>query len=256
MEFAPNIPHTEYASLPEAVLRQRAAEVGISFQNCPEPTSPAQPQIELDLIRDEILNLHDEIRNHFGAALQKAIRIGSHLSVVQEALKHERGYEDWIKDNLPFSERSARDYVLLHLHQRELIENKATRDQLSIRAALKLVRDSARAAKASTPEVCPPKIDESPADKAINTPRQILIIEAESQRIAQIVSALQATKQTSKDVRYLHFRISTPRPTLWIARLKLVLATGWQKLPALKKYLGLAPNRPERRDERFATEQQ
>lgn len=236
-------PHLKTLPSQEDALRQRAAEREISSLYTPEFKAHPQPDTDLDSIRNAILDLHQEIRDHFGVALQKGIEIGGKLNEVQAALKQTRGYEDWIRANLPFSVRSARDYVLLFLNQRELIENKASRDQLSVRGALKLIRDSAKQAEPCTPEAPPPKVEAPAEGKLSKHARVIVIIEAESTLVAQILSSLQTAKRTSKDVRYLQFRISAPGPARWIARSKLFLVARWKKLAQLKKFFEETPNR-------------
>ncbi len=61
----------------------------------------------------EITRLHNEIIGHLQTSLEKAIRIGELLTEQKAALKHGR-FLPWIKGNLPFSERTSRNYMRLY----------------------------------------------------------------------------------------------------------------------------------------------
>jgi hypothetical protein len=169
--------------------------------------APSLPKAILDLIREEIQELHNEIQNHVEAALHRALRVGGKLLEVQNALKHARIYGDWIDANLPFSARSARDYVTL-FRNRELIEHESSNDRLSIRASLKMIRDTAKAAEPRALEVCPLEIDildeevEPEEEEVRLAEREVLLIEAEPGIIGEIASLIRAAKRAGKDVKF------------------------------------------------------
>ncbi len=59
---------------------------------------------------EEITNLHSEIAPIFLTAFEKAVRIGEILTQVRGALKHGE-WLPWVSDHLPFSHRTAWDYL-------------------------------------------------------------------------------------------------------------------------------------------------
>ena len=61
----------------------------------------------------EIISLHNEISGYLKMSLEKAIRIGELLVEQKESLKHGK-FTPWIKDNLPFTDRTARNYMRLY----------------------------------------------------------------------------------------------------------------------------------------------
>ena len=68
---------------------------------------------------DEIKELHQEIGGYLKMTLDKAIRVGELLLIQKENLKHGE-WLPWIKENLPFSERLARDYMRFYDRREEL----------------------------------------------------------------------------------------------------------------------------------------
>jgi len=67
----------------------------------------------------EIVSLHSEIGGYLKITLDKAIRIGQLLSEQKASMKHGR-WLSWGKDNLPFLERSGRNYLRMYDHREEL----------------------------------------------------------------------------------------------------------------------------------------
>lgn len=62
---------------------------------------------------DEIRKLHNEIWSSLKSSLEKAIRIGQILNEQKENLEHGK-FTAWVKDNLPFTDRTARNYMRLY----------------------------------------------------------------------------------------------------------------------------------------------
>jgi hypothetical protein len=60
----------------------------------------------------EIQRLHGEILNSLKMSLEKGIRIGELLADQKEVLKHGE-FTAWVNDNLPFTDRTARNYMRL-----------------------------------------------------------------------------------------------------------------------------------------------
>ena len=69
-------------------------------------------QIEKSRI-NEIGTLHGEIVGHLKTSIEKAIRIGELLTEQKASLRHGE-FTPWIEGNLPFTDRTARNYMRLH----------------------------------------------------------------------------------------------------------------------------------------------
>jgi len=67
----------------------------------------------------EIARLHDEIGGHLRTSLAKAIRIGELLAQQKADLPH-GAFTAWITENLPFTDRTARNYMTLYEHREGL----------------------------------------------------------------------------------------------------------------------------------------
>lgn len=67
------------------------------------------PNIEKSRI-NEIVDLHNEISGFLKMSLEKAIRIGELLIEQKASLQHGQ-FGQWLRDNLPFSDRTARNYM-------------------------------------------------------------------------------------------------------------------------------------------------
>ena len=68
---------------------------------------------------DEIIKLHFEIYGHFKVSLDKAQRIGELLTEQKDKLEHGE-FIPWIKKSLPFSDRTARNYMRLYSERDQL----------------------------------------------------------------------------------------------------------------------------------------
>jgi hypothetical protein len=168
---------------------------------------PTQDLNALILAREEITQLHHDVQTHSEAALRKGIRIGGKLVGLQAQLKPFKNYEKWIKANLPFSPRTSRDYVTLY-RNRELIEHESSADSPSIRAALKLIADTAKAVTPVEISTCPLEInvdaeqvpeEEDPVKLA---DRETLLVEAEPGFIAELVTLIRRAKQAGHKIKF------------------------------------------------------
>ena len=75
---------------------------------------------------EEIRKLHDEILGSFRRSLVKAIRIGELLTKQQENLRHGE-FAGWVKDNLSFTDRTARNYMRLY-RERDRLKTETISD--------------------------------------------------------------------------------------------------------------------------------
>lgn len=72
---------------------------------------------------EEIFTLHESITTHAKKSLDSAIRIGELLSQIRGALKHGE-WLPWIKEQCPFSDHTARNYIYCFEHKNEFkLEN-------------------------------------------------------------------------------------------------------------------------------------
>lgn len=67
----------------------------------------------------EINRLHQEIENALKMSLANAIKIGKRLQEVKENLPH-GSFLPWIKENLTFSDQTARNYIKLYDNRNQL----------------------------------------------------------------------------------------------------------------------------------------
>lgn len=88
-----------------------------------------------DDISRKINLLHDEIKRNLLSTLNKALRIGQLLSIQKDKLKHGE-FTTWVKQNLPFSDRTARNYMRL-FRERDKLKTENVTD---LSKAYKLVR--------------------------------------------------------------------------------------------------------------------
>lgn len=84
----------------------------------------------------EIVRLHGEIVDSLRRSLDKAILIGELLTAQKKELKHGE-FGPWIADNLPFTDRSARNYMRL-FRQRARLKTENVSD---LAAAYKALAD-------------------------------------------------------------------------------------------------------------------
>ena len=92
-------------------------------------------QIQQSTIQ-EIVALHNEIDGHLRMSLEKAIRIGELLTEQKDSLKHGE-FTPWIKDNLPFTDRTARNYMRLY-KQKDRLKTETVSD---LKSAYQLIFD-------------------------------------------------------------------------------------------------------------------
>lgn len=68
----------------------------------------------------KIIQLHNEVAEALKMSLEKAILIGQLLTEQKEKLKHGE-FTTWINENLPFTDRTARNYIKLFNNKNRLI---------------------------------------------------------------------------------------------------------------------------------------
>jgi len=77
----------------------------------------------------DITLLYNEIAGHLRQSLEKAIRIGELLVEQKKSLKHGE-FTPWIEGNLPFTDRTARNYMRL-FNERDSIKTETVSDLTS-----------------------------------------------------------------------------------------------------------------------------
>jgi hypothetical protein len=74
---------------------------------------------------NQIITLHSEIRRHVGTMVQKAIHLGELLIAQKQKMQHGQ-FTQWIEKNLPFSARTAQNYMRLYRRREEIKNEKVS----------------------------------------------------------------------------------------------------------------------------------
>jgi len=115
-------------------------------------TRPGSSKIEkenslsVDRIAIRIIELHDSVIGGMRNVLQNSILIGEELSKKKQELGH-GNWIPWIDSNLPFSERSARNYLRLY-ENRDILNRQPIAD---LKSAIKFLSDSSMDEKEINP---------------------------------------------------------------------------------------------------------
>jgi len=96
----------------------------------------------------EITRLHGEIIDRLKTSLKKAIRIGKLLTEQKSALKHGE-FLPWVAANLPFTDRTARNYMRLY-RERDRLKSETVSD---LNSAIKLLKKPKRKVNQITDEM-------------------------------------------------------------------------------------------------------
>jgi len=91
-------------------------------------------------ITQDIITLHNEITSHLRQSLEKAIKLGGLLTEQKASLKHGE-FTGWIKDNLTFTERTARNYMRLY-REKDRLKTETVSDLKSAYALISHSGDS------------------------------------------------------------------------------------------------------------------
>jgi hypothetical protein len=90
------------------------------------PSAPEAVEVYAAYVMDdevdptaEIARLHGEIAAAYGTSLDRAIRIGELLTKQKETLEHGQ-FLPWVAEHLPFSERTAQNYMRVFAKRAEL----------------------------------------------------------------------------------------------------------------------------------------
>ncbi|TGN20801.1 DUF3102 domain-containing protein [Leptospira idonii] len=97
-----------------------------------------------------IIELHDSVIGGMRNVLQNSILIGEELSKKKQELGH-GNWIPWIEGNLPFSERSARNYIRL-FENKEVLNRQPIAD---LKSAIKFLSDSSGDEKEINPSKNP-----------------------------------------------------------------------------------------------------
>ena len=77
-------------------------------------------------IQQKIVSLHNTVLSHLNNAMECAVELGGLLVEQKEALPHGK-FGTWIADNLPFSDRTARNYMRVY-RNRDALKRKSVSD--------------------------------------------------------------------------------------------------------------------------------
>ena len=75
-------------------------------------------KIETNYTR-QIIKLHEQVQANLDKTLNDAIRIGELLNLKKQELGH-GNFGNWIKRSLPFTDRTARNYIKIYSNKNEL----------------------------------------------------------------------------------------------------------------------------------------
>jgi len=75
---------------------------------------------------EEIIKIHNELQKLYYSGFDRAIRLGELLEEQKKDSGHGE-FENWVKDNLPFSARTARNYRMV-FKNREFLKRKVVSD--------------------------------------------------------------------------------------------------------------------------------
>lgn len=90
----------------------------------------------------EIITLHEEIGGYLKMTLDKAIRIGELLTEQKEEIEHGE-WLPWVEENLPFTDRHARNYMSLAKHRTAIeVKTETISDFNRISDALAIARSA------------------------------------------------------------------------------------------------------------------
>jgi len=96
--------------------------------------------VDIDKMRiQDIVRLHSEVAAHLKQSLEKAIRIGQLLTEQKQALGHGE-FIPWLKANIPFTDRTARNYMRLY-RERDRLKTETVSDFKGAYALLAQVRE-------------------------------------------------------------------------------------------------------------------
>jgi hypothetical protein len=113
----------------------------------------------------EIRQLHEEIGETLRTTLPKAIRIGR-LLAEQKAETGHGEWAKWLKANVPFSERTAQDYMRFYARRAELKSAPGA----DIRGARALLAIASTKAKPAPVSVVEPVYHDTPAIPVVREP--------------------------------------------------------------------------------------
>ncbi|MCW7475543.1 DUF3102 domain-containing protein [Leptospira levettii] len=105
------------------------------------------PVSKSDQTVKRIIELHESVLGGMKNVLQNAMVLGEELLRIKEDLGH-GNWIPWIEQNLPFSERSARNYISI-FKNRELLNRQPIAD---LKSAIKFLSDGTQEEKEINPK--------------------------------------------------------------------------------------------------------
>ncbi|TGN08607.1 DUF3102 domain-containing protein [Leptospira bandrabouensis] len=105
------------------------------------------PTNKSDQTVKRIIELHESIIGGMRNVLQNAMVLGEELSIIKEKLGH-GNWLPWIEQNVPFSERSARNYINIYKNK-ELLNRQPVAD---LKSAIKFLSEGSQDEKEINPK--------------------------------------------------------------------------------------------------------
>lgn len=105
------------------------------------------PTNKTELAVRKIIDLHESIIGGMKNVLQNAMVLGEELSKIKETIGHGK-WLPWLEENVPFSERSARNYINIY-RNRELLNRQPVAD---LKSAIKFLSDGSQDEKEINPK--------------------------------------------------------------------------------------------------------
>ncbi|MCW7460136.1 DUF3102 domain-containing protein [Leptospira bandrabouensis] len=162
------------------------------------------PTIKTDPSVKRIIELHESIIGGIRNVLQNAMTLGEELSKIKENLGH-GNWLPWLEENVPFSERSARNYINIYKN-RDLLNRQPVAD---LKSAIKFLSDSPHDEKEINPkEIQDPKLlykKFKSGDRLSSKDRNILkeFLGNEKQRVLE--AAKKKVSEIDEDISALKF---------------------------------------------------
>jgi hypothetical protein len=152
-----NAPNEPKAPEPPVTTEAPTNETPVALALVPHAAEVCAAQVLDDDPASEISRLHEENVDAYGMSLERAIRIGELLTEQKDALEHGK-FLPWVRASLPFSERTAQNYMGVFARRYEL--KSAT------------VADLTTAYRLTAPRKAKPKDDKSKGSEGKGSTRE------------------------------------------------------------------------------------
>ncbi len=165
--------------------------------------------IEDKTVTNEIIGLHNELNGFAMLCLEKAIRIGELLTEQKKRLGH-GNYTGWVNANMPFSERTASNYMRLYIHRDKLQNTDNISDAYLIlgRAKDEILSGAIFKADAMLKRTKTETLSDLTTTEDVEAEHQELI-----DMMADIMAWLDRTKDI-KEIRNIHYAMQKVRQAM------------------------------------------